>query len=880
MITFRVRGRTVSVLYSPPPDMAAAGAKLSVMLDRRRPLEPEHVVGLEAEAEQRRWQVHLPAELYDGRPHHIALEAKSDGRLVGTAAFQFSGAPQLLASTRRTGAAEISPTKPSPTKPGAPAPVVEQPSRAEPVPAPPRRDGREQLADFLRSEFGGDTLERVRGYFGIIDALAPDAEPALRREHLDSLTERLRLLSKAADDGRPIDASIVIPVFNSIGYTIACVLSLLEHGANSRFEIIIADDASSDETAAVFGAIGGVVRCVTQETNQGFSGNCNRAAREARGRYVALLNNDTFVLEGWLDELLAPFECFSGVGLTGSKLLMPDGTLQEAGGIIWRDASGWNFGRTQDPTLPEFNYVKDVDYVSGASLAVPKAVWDEIGGFDERYRPAYFEDSDLAFTLRAKGLRTLYAPGSALIHHEGVSNGTDLAAGIKAYQVTNTPKFIEKWQDVLATEHFPNGEEVFLARDRSRQKKHMLVIDHYVPQPDRDAGSRTLFSYIKMFVEGGLQVSFWPDNLYRDKDYLKALQDLGVEVLYGSQLVGRFPEWITERGRYLDYVFLSRAHVAINYIDHIRDQSAAKLLYYGHDLAYERLKQEYALTGKTKIKEEIDYWYELEQKIWRKTDVLYYPAQEEVEAVEDAAPDKTVRKFSIYVYPESDIAEARVRLDRMANPAPTVMFVGGYRHRPNVDGALWFVREILPLVQRRIPEIRTILAGSFPPPAITRLASGNVLVTGYIADPVLEWLYRSANAAILPLRFGGGVKGKLIEALRFGVPVVTTRWGAQGLPQPEDRVALAGSPEEFAERLIETITMPEVARERARNGLDFIEQEFGYTAVARRMALDIPELGRLGLGEVPQGDRRRGGARTSEAGPAKRRRNTAARAGA
>ena len=348
------------------------------------------------------------------------------------------------------------------------------------------------------------------------------------------------------------------------------------------------------------------------------------------------------------------------------------------------------------------------------------------------------EDSDLAFTLRGKGLRTLYAPASCLIHHEGVSNGTDLAAGIKANQVANAPKFIAKWQHVLDAEHFPNGEEVFLARDRSRQKKHLLVIDHYIPQPDRDAGSRTLFAYIKMFVEGGLQVSFWPDNLYRDKEYLKALQDFGVEVMYGSQFVGRFPEWIAERGHYLDYVFLSRAHIAINYIDHIREHSAAKLLYYGHDLAHERLRQEYALTGKAKLRDEIDYWFELEQKIWRKTDVLYYPAQEEVETVAAAAPDKAVRKFSIYVYPETEIAEARARLDRAPNPTPTVMFVGGYRHRPNVDGALWFVREVLPLVQRHIPAIRTILAGSFPPPAITRLASDNVLVTGYIADAVLE----------------------------------------------------------------------------------------------------------------------------------------------
>jgi GT2 family glycosyltransferase len=626
MITFRVRGRTVSVLYA-PPDATAAEAQLGVVLDRRRNLEAAHVVSLEAEADRRQWQVHLPAELYDGHSHHIGLQAKSDGRLVAAAAFLFSGAPQLVgAAAARLATAERDARPALPEEPEQGEPAAPEVQRAE----MPSDAGRRRLADFLRNEFSGDTAERVRGYFAITDALAPDAEPALRREQLDELTGRLQRLSKAADDGRPVEASIIIPVFNSVGFTIACAVSLFEHGSNSRFEVIIADDASSDETAAVFGAIGGVVRCVTQRANQGFIGNCNIAAHEARGRYVVLLNNDTFVLDGWLDELLAPFERFAGVGLTGSKLLMPDGTLQEAGGIIWRDASGWNFGRNQDPTLPEFNYVKDVDYASGASIAVPKQVWDEIGGFDERYRPAYFEDSDLAFTLRAKGLRTLYAPASPLIHHEGVSNGTDLAAGIKAHQVSNAPKFIGKWQHVLEAEQFPNAEEVFLARDRSRHRKHMLVIDHYIPQPDRDAGSRTLFSYVKMFVEAGLQVSFWPDNLYRDREYLKALQDLGVEVLYGSQLVGRFPEWIAERGRYLDYVFVSRAHVAVNYLDHLRDHSAAKVLYYGHDLAYERLKQEYALTGRDKIKDEIEYWFDLERKVWQNSDVIYYPAQEEV----------------------------------------------------------------------------------------------------------------------------------------------------------------------------------------------------------------------------------------------------------
>jgi glycosyltransferase involved in cell wall biosynthesis len=555
-----------------------------------------------------------------------------------------------------------------------------------------------------------------------------------------------------------------------------------------------------------------------------------------------LLNNDTLILDHWLDELLAPFDRFNGVGLVGSKLLMADGSLQEAGGIIWQDASGWNFGRGQDPTLPQFNYVKDVDYVSGAAIAIPKTLWDEVGGFDERYVPAYFDDSDLAFTLREKGWRTLYAPASQVIHHEGVSHGTDLTAGIKAYQAINLDKFIEKWEPILTTDQYPNGESVFLARDRSRHRRHILVVDHYIPQPDRDAGSRTIFSYVRMFVDGGMQVTFWPDNLHRDREYIKPLQDIGVEVLYGPHFVGQFSEWIRQNGAYLDYVFLSRAHISKDYIDDIVASTMAKILYYGHDLPYERLASEYKLTGRAQLQQEIEYWREWETAIWRKSDVIYYPAQDEVEAVQQVVPDKIVRAFSIYVYPDSEIANARSRFGDERGDKPTVMFVGGFRHRPNVDAAVWFVRDILPLVRARVPQISTILAGSFPPPAVTGLANQHVLVTGYIPDTVLEWFYRSATVAILPLRFGGGIKGKLIEALRFGLPVVTTTAGAQGLPHPEDYVSIGDTPQLFAERIVELIENPGLAQARALRGLDYIQQEFAYSSVAARMAADIPEL--------------------------------------
>ena len=154
------------------------------------------------------------------------------------------------------------------------------------------------------------------------------------------------------------------------------------------------------------------------------------------------LNNDTQVLDGWLEPMVALFQQRPDTGAVGAKLLYPDGRLQEAGGIIWQDASGWNFGRLEDPAKPAYNYVREVDYCSGAALMVRRSCFCGLGGFDERYAPAYFEDTDLCFRLRRIGLKTLYQPAARVVHHEGISHGRDTAVGIKSYQVTNRRTFV------------------------------------------------------------------------------------------------------------------------------------------------------------------------------------------------------------------------------------------------------------------------------------------------------------------------------------------------------------------------------------------------------------------------------------------------------
>jgi GT2 family glycosyltransferase len=704
---------------------------------------------------------------------------------------------------------------------------------------------RRLVAEVIAAHSSEACAKRVIAYFNIIERfeLGHATSTLTREEKLEHLAAHMRDLLAEKGEIKTPEVTVIIPSYNHVEYTIACVISLLEHATKLHYEIIIGNNISTDETRAVFEALGGIVTCITHEVNGGFITNCNISSTHVRGKYMVLLNNDTLIVDGWLDELIAPFERFNNIGLVGSKLLMGDGRLQEAGGIIWKDGSGWNFGRNADALAPEFNYVKDVDYVSGASIALPTAVWRDIGGMDERYLPAYYDDSDLAFEVRARGLRTLYAPASTLIHHEGITHGTDTSTGIKAYQVENQKKFASKWAKVLAAENFDSGENVFLARDRSRSRPHILVIDHYVPQFDRDAGSRLIFEHCKMFVDAGFKVIFWPDNLFFDKAYVKALQDLGVEVIYGGRYINKFPEWIAEAGPHLHYAFLSRSHISGKYVDLIKGCSNAKILFCGHDLNVWALEKEYKLTKNPELLKEIDYWNKANRRMWKASDVIYYPAIEERDLVAKEMPDKLSRLMCVYIYPDEDLELMKERIERsVAQDDFTISFVAGFRHRPNADAAKWLVREILPRVRAKITNVSCFIIGSYPPPDVMALEGDGVVVTGYVPDAVLHRIYKTTTVVVAPLRFGGGIKGKILEGLRFGVPIVTTPSGAEGMPDSSTFLEVGETADEFSDKIIQLLKNPKRRQKLALNGIKFLQKGYSYSVAVRDIGRDVPEV--------------------------------------
>lgn len=649
-----------------------------------------------------------------------------------------------------------------------------------------RRGNVESIQDLIRMNVTGQ-WEPPK-----LECAAPDLIPVTAAEQAEQKTAQDYPVLTVPQWENPL-VSIVIPVYNQFEFTYHCVESIIKNSGDISYEILIGNDCSTDLTTQIEQIIPGV-RCITNEKNLRFVLNCKNAAKYAKGTYLLFLNNDTQVQPNWLEPLVSLIESADDIGMVGSKLVYPDGTLQEAGGILWRDGSAWNYGNRQNPALPEFNYVKEADYISGAAIMLSRALWEEIGGFDERFVPAYCDDSDLSFTVRKMGYRVMYQPKSVVVHFEGVSNGTDTSSGQKQYQIINSQKFYEKWKQELSA-HPENGQNVFQARDRSYGKKTILVVDHYVPHYDKDAGSRTVFQYLKLFVRLGFNVKFIGDNFYQHEPYTTTLQQMGIEVLYGADYAAHWGEWIQENGAHIDYAFLNRPHIAPKYLETIRRYTKAKVIYYGHDLGFLREMREYEVTGDETFRESSMEWQPKELEIMRSSDMAYYPSYVEVDAVHAIDPSIRVKAIPAYLF--EDVRWEGYDYDSRKD----LMFVGGFSHRPNVDAVKWLANEILPELVKHIPDVKIHILGSNAPQEVLNLANDNLVVEGFVSDEELEQFYRRCRISVVPLRYGAGIKGKVIEAMRFGMPVATTSTGAEGIPNAESAMIVEDDAVAFAQKL-------------------------------------------------------------------------------
>lgn len=626
-----------------------------------------------------------------------------------------------------------------------------------------------------------------------------------------------------------ITVSIIIPVYNQYSVTCSCLDSIIRHTTDVSYEVILADDNSSDQTRDIADVVKNLV-VVKNPTDRGFLNNCNHAAKHARGTYVLFLNNDTIVTDGWLSELVRTMEADPQIGLVGPKFLADTGAVMEAGGIVFRDASAWNYGRGMHPEMPGVCYPREVDYISGACILLKTALWNELGGFDATFAPCYYEDTDLAFRVRyEKNLKVLYQPKSVIYHMEGVSNGTNESTGFKRYQVVNREKFYQKWRTQLHQCHARGADELFLAKDHAKTRKTMLVIDYGLLSYAEDTGSRSTFQYLRYFAGKGYNTKFLPNDPAVNRKYLQAHCDLGVEVVETEDL----HQWFVDNGRYIDYAYVNRPDVCAAYLELLHKYSNATVIYQGHDLHHLREYREDMLKNLPNAEKKMQGRKAFELGVCEGADVACYFSDTEVRLVNAESHANSV-KVPLFILKAAGMQKYRYAPESRND----IAFVGGYNHPPNVDGAQWFIEEILP----HCPGIKFYVVGSNPPKSLCRLASENVVVTGTISEEALENIYASIRLAVVPLRYGAGVKGKIIEAIYHKVPVVTTTIGIEGIANDSGLVTVADEPADFARETVRLYNDAQLLLEKSRLSETFIREHFSDTAVNTALGPYMPEL--------------------------------------
>lgn len=627
--------------------------------------------------------------------------------------------------------------------------------------------------------------------------------------------------------------SIIIPVFNQLNYTMQCI-DRIRRNAMKPFEIIVINNGSTDGTEEYLDSMKSAEFKIQHlKENTGFVNACNEGAKLASGEYLVFLNNDTLPEDGWLEALITAAEKIPNVGAVGAKLLYPDGVLQEAGSLVFSDCTPWNYGKRDDPEKPQYNYIRETPYSSAACLMIRRDLFEQIGGFDQRYSPAYWEDVDLAFEVRKRGLKVIYQPAARIIHFEGITGGTNVNDGYKKYQVRNREIFRKKWAAELKNQPTFDGDKLKSASIQNRNSR-ILAIDHYLPAIDRNSGNHRSYQFMKLIRRADHPLTFVACNGEYQTRYQNELQSLGIET-YATDLMnldsnGYRPnvapiQWdhLLKQGDYSLAIISGYKNIAV-YLPLIRKHSpATKIALDTVDVHFLREQRKANLYGSDHLHETATQIKEMELTMCKEADALIAVTEEDAAVLSNALG---VNK-PVFVIPNIHPVE---KSPAHFEDRKGLLFVGNFVHPPNPDAMFFFCGQILPMILKELPDLYLYIVGGNSIPLLESLRSEKVIITGYVPStrPFLD----HCRLSISPLRYGAGMKGKIGEALARGLPVISTTVGAEGFQfQNGSEAVIADTPEDFARAVIRAYSDETLWNQLSTNGLNLIEKRFSPDAV-------------------------------------------------
>ncbi|CAK0763193.1 O-antigen biosynthesis protein [Gammaproteobacteria bacterium] len=613
--------------------------------------------------------------------------------------------------------------------------------------------------------------------------------------------------------------TIVLILFNRAELTFQCLESIKSY-ADVAYQLIILNNASNDKTSIFLEKLQHVT-IIKNSENIGFLKACNQAVDYAKGTYLLFLNNDTQILPETFSILINTIESDPSIGVVGGKLIFPDGNLQEAGSIIWQDGSCSGYGRGDNPFKPEYSYVREVPYCSGALLLTRRTLFNEVGKFDERYAPAYFEEVDYCLNVREKGYKIIYQPFAQIIHHEFASSQR-VEEAIHLQEV-NKKKFVKKWSYVLSKYSIHQEKNIVFARTNTvnPSPQRILFIDDRIPDPALGSGYPRCFDLLNAIVNIGYQVTFFPlQNTEKSEHITFTLQKNGVEVIYDHSTLGiklQLQLFLQSRSDYYDFILISRPHNMKEFLDSKNIISPRTRIIYDGEAVFAAREVLY----KKLIGEEI---CEQEQiKIF----------QQEMDLAKHAHAIITVSKSEKELFEKHGLQNIHVvghqheifLTSRPFEQRQGILFVGGIlgSPSPNEDAVLYFVEQIYPYIYQNIGA-KYYIVGTNISARVKQLQTDNIIVTGRVEN--LVDYYNACRIFVVPTRYAAGIPYKLHEASAYGLPSVATNLIAKQLGwQAEEALLIGINAQDFAEKCVRLYTNQTLWETIRKGAIKKVEEE-------------------------------------------------------
>jgi GT2 family glycosyltransferase len=573
--------------------------------------------------------------------------------------------------------------------------------------------------------------------------------------------DKIKLINKLHYSlNNKIEVTIIIAAYNNLDTTLNCLLSVLVFETKLKYEIILVDDCSLMVDYRTFGF---KFRVIRNDRNIGFIKSNNLASKNASGKFLFFLNNDTIIKKSTINELHKSYFFNEKVGAVGSRSISKSYLIQEAGAFTFKSGTCWNYGRGDDPNKSIYNFTREVDYCSAYSLFIKKKLFYKLGFFDTRYCPAYYEDVDLAFKIRQKKLKVLYEPKSFLYHYEGSTSGRDIKSGVKKYQVINQIKFKKKWSRELKKYHSSINQQL-----KMRENIHVLIIDDLIPDHQNDAGSFYVYNFLQILLyfkikltilgskDGGLT-----KNFFNNKDFLER-QSIEVFVNNSADNMGQF---INSRINSFDYIIISRPNNFNYFYKYIKNKK--KIIYSMIDYHQKRLLSELIFKNKDKNNDYFLAKHLEDQALKKSYKVLCFGKQDQINLIKN---EKNIKK-KIILFPLVNKIIKNNNNFKLSDKR-NLLFIANFSHEPNLTSLNNFIENFFIKLCKINKKIKLNVIGSIENKKM--INHKQIIYKGHVND--LSIIFNETLFSVVPIEYGAGISGKLLYSMANGAPCLVSKF--------------------------------------------------------------------------------------------------------